>query len=73
MLIHEAEIVLCTGIALLGGPPVPLDGLRIILGVSHLLPHGVFHRAVRLLMFTMMRGRHPVTLTPPSEAVCRLL
>src|SRR5262249_338429 len=34
--------------------------------------HGVFHWAVRLMMPTMMRDPHVVTLTPPSEAACRL-
>jgi len=34
--------------------------------------NGVFHRAVRLMMLTVMRAPHTVTLTPPSEATCRL-
>jgi hypothetical protein len=34
--------------------------------------HGVFHRAVRLIMPTMIRESHAVTLTPPSEVACRL-
>src|SRR5207245_5100843 len=34
--------------------------------------HGVFHRAVRLMMPTMIRESHAVTLTPPSEVACRL-
>ena len=34
--------------------------------------HGVFHWAVRLMMSTMMRGPHAVTLTPPSEAAANI-
>src|SRR6267143_4766895 len=43
-----------------------------ILGCVPPFTHGVFHRAVRLMRPTMIRESHAVTLTPPSEAACRL-
>jgi hypothetical protein len=41
-------------------------------GVSHLLHMEFFTGLCGSMMPTMIRAPHTVTLTPPSEAVCRL-
>ncbi|HKR94502.1 MAG TPA: hypothetical protein VJW55_04030, partial [Candidatus Angelobacter sp.] len=52
--------------------PAKIPRIGMLLECVPPFTHGVFHWAVRLMMPTMMRDPHAVTLTPPSEAACRL-